>query len=758
MPAWLKAIAGLVRKQPAAVAALEALIADPSAADLAAKRITVAEAWRSEDRELHGQLAQVLMRHQQADLSTVPLAALASARLADYRAWAPDREPLHVYHDLETSLRSALVQRSVSLQEAGKPAWCARLQLIQALRLGPWASSLPSFLDAETPRARAGWVHLFLEALRFWSEEAPAKNVKPRRLAAFCKLAGESIAAIGKEHFCGTLRDWLPTIDVDEEAGLYRGEDFLCSAIIAASTVKDGSVAAAIAGLLERSYRSFGHDGFGTAAIVALSRMPDGSGMASLLNARIGRRAGQLRREKLLARLAEEQHTTVEALSDVGSPDLGLDDDCRLVRDIGDYRAVVRPEGSRRAVVAWSANGGKPLKSTPAAVKEHHAAEAKLLATAAKELGTALLGRIEALERSYLAPRALPRDSFLARLREQPIERYLATHLIWRVEDSGNVQTVLWRNGTPEDSAGRPTTISQDAAVSLWHPLHGMAAEAAAWRSRVMDLGLVQPFKQAHRETYVVTDAERATATYSNRFAAHILRQRQFALLMSQRGWRYGLQGDYDSQNDAELRLPEGLVAFFSVDRPNFEQQRHNIFQYIATDRVLFRGAGGQLPLVEVPPVVFSECMRNIDLAVAVSSIGNDPAWQDGGPDAVGLPYWQSYSTGPLESVGEARRDLLLAILPRLAIAGRLSVDERWLNVRGVRGAYRIHIRSLQVEVRPGGRHLCIVDAGKAMKVALPFEGDDTVGLLLSKAHLLVRDDRIADPGIKAQIDAALAG
>jgi len=758
MPAWLKAIAGLVRQRPAAVVALEDLIEDPSGAEIAAKRATVAEAWRSDDWNLHRQLAQVLTHHQRADLSAVPLAALASACLSDYRAQRPDRRPSHAYFDLEKSVRSALVQQPISLREAAKPAWCARLQLVQALRLGPWTSSLPSFLDGEAAQARAGWVHLFLEALRFWSGEAPAKNVKPRRLEAFRKHASQSIAAIGMEHFCGTLRGWLPKVDVAEEAGLYRGEDFLCGAMIAASTLKDGSVAAAIAGLLERSYRSFGYDGFGTAAIVALSRMPEGSGMASLLNARIGRRAGQLRREKLLARLAEQQNTTVEALADVGSPDLGLDDDCQLVRDIGDYRAVVRPEGSRRGVVAWYAMGGKPLRATPAAVKQSHAADVRQLAIAAKELGTALLGRIEALERSYLSPRPLPSDSFLARLRQQPIERHLATRLIWRIEAGGSVQTVLWREHGPEDSAGRPATIPQDAAVSLWHPLHGTLAEAAAWRSRIMDLGLVQPFKQAHRETYVVTDAERATETYSNRFAAHILRQRQFAQIMSQRGWRYGLQGDYDSHNEAELRLPGGLTAFFSVDRPNFEQERYGIFQYIATDRVHFLRAERWLPLLEVPPVVFSECMRHVDLAVAVSSIGNDPQWQDGGPDAFGLPYWQDYGTGPLESIGDARRDLLLAIVPRLAIADRLSVDDRWLNVRGVRGAYRIHIRSLQVEMRPSGRHLCIVDKGKAVKVALPFEGDDSLSLLLSKAHLLVQDDRIADPGIKAQIDSALRG
>jgi hypothetical protein len=33
----------------------------------------------------------------------------------------------------------------------------------------------------------------------------------------------------------------------------------------------------------------------------------------------------------------------------------------------------------------------------------------------------------------------------------------------------------------------------------------------------------------------------------------------------------------------------------------------------------------------EVPTLVFSKIMRNVDLFVGMESIGNDPAWQDGG-------------------------------------------------------------------------------------------------------------------------------
>ena len=53
-----------------------------------------------------------------------------------------------------------------------------------------------------------------------------------------------------------------------------------------------------------------------------------------------------------------------------------------------------------------------------------------------------------------------------------------------------------------------------------------------------------------------LTDAERETGIYSNRFAAHIVRQHQLNALFEQRGWRYDLQGEgliFEPEGDAEL-------------------------------------------------------------------------------------------------------------------------------------------------------------------------------------------------------------
>ena len=74
----------------------------------------------------------------------------------------------------------------------------------------------------------------------------------------------------------------------------------------------------------------------------------------------------------------------------------------------------------------------------------------------------------------------------------------------------------------------------------------------------------------------------------------------------------------------------------------------------------------------------------------------------------------------------------------------------------GVKRAYRIHIGSAAVHREPDNRHICIVPKGatlrKADRIDLPFEGDRTLSLILSKAMLLAADDKIKDSAILDQI------
>jgi hypothetical protein len=299
--------------------------------------------------------------------------------------------------------------------------------------------------------------------------------------------------------------------------------------------------------------------------------------------------------------------------------------------------------------------------------------------------------------------------------------------------------------------------------VRLWHPIGQELETVVGWRQWLETHEVTQPFKQAHREIYILTEAEQRTATYSNRFAAHIIRQHQFAALAKERGWRYMLQGAFDSHNVPTLLLPRwDLAVEFWVDSPGDDEDTSlsGIYLNLCTDQVRFcDSTGAPRPLHEVPALVFSEAMRDVDLFVGVCSIGNDPQWTDHGEGGQYGQYWHAFSFGELSATAQTRHEVLDRLLPRLKIASQCTLEEKFLVVRGSWRTYRIHLGSSNIQMEPNNQYLCIVpDWNRAVsrlpdqKVFLPFEGDHTLAVILSKAFLLAEDNKIKDPTILRQI------
>ena len=169
-----------------------------------------------------------------------------------------------------------------------------------------------------------------------------------------------------------------------------------------------------------------------------------------------------------------------------------------------------------------------------------------------------------------------------------------------------------------------------------------------------------------------------------------------------------------------------------------------------------YEGPAEPLPLEQIPPLLFSEVMRDVDLFIGVTSIGNDPTWQDEGPQGLYSQYWREYSFGELGTQAQARKDLLSRLLPRLALAKTCTIEGRFLKVRGALRTYKIHLGSGNILMEPNDQYLCIVqDQGKGDGIFLPFEGDTRFALILSKAFLLSEDARITDPTITRQIGSA---
>jgi hypothetical protein len=511
----------------------------------------------------------------------------------------------------------------------------------------------------------------------------------------------------------------------------------------------------------------------GNAAVWALGNQPglDAVGQLAVLRVRLRGRAAAKVVAKAFAAAAEREGVPADEIEEMAVPAYGLTTVGRREEVLGDFTAELVVDGKGKAALTWRKPDGKHQKSVPAAVKRDFADELKELKAAAKDIDKMLSAQARRLDGLLLRREPWAFDVWRERYLDHPLVGTLARRLIWTV---GGVPA-LWRDDALRDLDGAAV---EPGDVQPWHPLGVDPDAVLAWRDRLASLELVQPFKQAWREVYVLTPAEEATGTYSNRFAAHLLRQHAMSALAATRGWRYALHLMVDDAfGPASKELPAwGLRAEFWVDGAGDEYEvdtnETGVYLYMATDSVRFypldqasgawshygsreRGAAESLPLTDIPPVVLSEVLRDVDLFVGVCSVGNDPQWQDGGRRPDWITYWTGYAFGDLSETAKTRAAALANLVPKLAIRDQARVEGRWVYVRGTRHEYRIHIGSGNIQILPHHKYLCIVPGGKPAstgKVFLPFEGDRILSIVLSKAMLLARDDRITDPTILAQL------
>lgn len=519
----------------------------------------------------------------------------------------------------------------------------------------------------------------------------------------------------------------------------------------------------------------------GNACLWSLAELSDGAGVPYL--ARI---LARVKYPKIKARIDAKLNETAQRagiaraeLDEISVPTHGLDHDGKRRVAFKEGEAVLRVAGTG-ATVEWFNHAGKQLKSPSKAMKDEKALF-KEVQSDLKELNADLGIQPQRLQQLYLQARCWPADIWRTRYLDHPLMRGLTLKLVWWIDRPNGTSVAALPDEAGDsllDLAGDRVSLD-GATVRLWHPMDADVAAVEAWRDRLEALRVTQPFAQVWREVYALTDAERATGTYTNRWAAHILKQHQAMTLARLNGWRVTHRMCVDAPNDEpwHLLIPAyNLVADYWVEGAggdNPETSDSGAYAYVSTDRVQFcripegatdSAAGPQrddpVPLAGIPAVVFSEVMRHADLFTAVASIAADPNWLDQGRDAAhpsqwgrhAQDYWRETNTAALVESGKRRRAMLERIVPRLKIAGKLRLEDRYLVVQGTRHQYEIHLGSGACS--RSGRHICIVPKSSVEgdKIWLPFEGDRTLSIIISKALLLAADDKITDPVILRQL------
>jgi hypothetical protein len=612
-----------------------------------------------------------------------------------------------------------------------------------------------------------------------------ATATTPRPSAAWRRTGSALLAEVDGAEFRDRVLGWLDLIGDPRTLAVHDNFNNVAArglVWLLALLPEHPRTARGLGAVLEKALRKAPGVGPGLPKIAnacanALSGMEGGAALAELarLSTRVSYRSTLKLIEAGLAARAEALGLGREDVEELTVPAYGLDGDGRRTAHLGGARAELAVEG-RRAELRWYGAGGRPAASAPAAVRRDHPEELKELKADAKAATATLSAVAKRLESRFLTDRGWPAEAWRERYLDHPLVGTLARRLIWTVEGT----PCAYADGGLRDLAGAPVPLR--GTVRLWHPVGHPVAEVLAWRERLEDARTTQPFKQAHREVYLLTDAERRTGTYSNRFAGHILRQYPFRALAAERGWR-----------DAELRichhdcsyppavreLPEwGMRAEYLVSGEGAIDSApttgSGAYELLAADQVrfypidapqarastmgggFFRPGGPEpVPLAEVPERVLSEVLRDVDLFVGVAGVASDPTWQDGGPGGRYREYWSSHGFGELSATARTRHDLLARLVPRLAIGDRCRVEGRFLHVKGELRTYRIHLGSGNVLMDPGDRYLCIVPGGTSAAldgVYLPFDGDRMLSVILSKALLLADDTGITAPDIRHQI------
>ena len=716
--------------------------------------------------------------------------------LTQFSKWGQKNSFSQQLTDLLLRLQSAINEHPVARQKE-QAKLSAKINTLLFKDGTESGNVLPVFFigqDAFADRANEDIRAMSSELASAWypllAHAQNSNGSKPNK--KFTTTGSALIAAIGNSEFEQQMNQWMEflstlkdnTRELKEEHGgrsfTYTTTEYLSAPNIDAIrgliwcclSLTNPSTLLQLARLAERSFRKIPNKGpaallIGNACLYVLSNAPglDGISHLSRLRLRIKQGSTQNLIDRYLRDAAEQQGLTLHEIEDMAVDDFGLVEGKREFLLEG-YRVVLEITGVGKTSLQWFKPDGSPQKAVPAIVKEKCGSELKKINDIVKQVTLTVSTQRDRLDQLFKYNRQLVGPAFTTHYLAHGLMGFLAKRIIWVFEHEGKKQAAIQQRGSWVNARGEALPLVIDAAttISLWHPVFATVAEVESWRNFMMANAIVQPLKQAYREVYFLTDAEINTFTYSNRMAAHILKQHQFNQLAKARNWRYSLMGNFDNggmNQFASLELKDyNLRAEFWVNEVNANgaQNDTGIWSYIATDQIRFTELRNMQvkELGEIPAALFSEIMRDTDLFVGVASVGNDPNWRDNGGLANYHDYWQSYSFGDLNETAKTRKQILGNLLPRLKIAPVTSITDKFIVVKGKLRTYKIHMGSTNILMEPNDEYLCIVPgrskSDQSQNIFLPFEGDAGLSVILSKAMLLADDDKITDPTIVRQI------
>jgi hypothetical protein len=462
------------------------------------------------------------------------------------------------------------------------------------------------------------------------------------------------------------------------------------------------------------------------AAIYALSRAGGAEAVVHLqeLRARIKHKNLAKRIEAAFADAAKAQGLSPDELADQLVPDHGLDECSSRDWPAGTFtlRLALGPDGKVEIRTLDAAR--KSIRKLPGESARAYAAELAVVRAERKALSATVSLQRARLEGAMVAGRRWPLESWRRAFAQHPLLKSVAQRVVWRIDMEGETTGI----GMPTtenawiDVNGAPFDVPNAAVLSIVHPVDLKPENQAAWQRRIVAQHVIQPFKQLFRETYYPTESER-NGFEVTRYRGHIVPLQLLRALTASRGWVGGLGlAGFDGSGQGSRSFKSFGVEAWLYHDGKFESDEARI--ELTEFRPIAAASGGPLEspikLAEVPPLVFSEAVRDVDLVASVGSVG---------VGELGVP--SATSEALASAFGLTRASTIAALIPSLGLAGRVAVDGSYAIIDK---RFRVHLGTATVTRYPSGERVNFSMSQRiARDVSLPFEDrDDALTILIN--------------------------
>ncbi|VTU24733.1 DUF4132 domain-containing protein [Variovorax sp. RA8] len=329
----------------------------------------------------------------------------------------------------------------------------------------------------------------------------------------------------------------------------------------------------------------------------------------------------QMRARDNMEAMAEARALTADELADRLVPDLELDMHAALRLDFGPRQFRVYLDAALKPCVQDAQ--GTRLKDLPRPGPQDDATLAHAAVERFRQLkkdARIIAGlQITRMEMAMVRRMRWSAGDFRLFILDHPLMRQLGTRLVWGMYERTEAPARYFR--IEEDAClvvaqDSRTDLPANASVGIAHVLEMPQPMQAAFGQRLGDLGIVQPFRQLGRETFILADAEHADSEI-RRFAGKTVATGSVMGLVD-RGWRRGLVEDggyvgwFSKQVGEGLEVQLVLAPGMVVGEPDFEPRQR--LPSIVLRRAGTSGFHGRVKFGDLDRIIVSEVLRDVAL------------------------------------------------------------------------------------------------------------------------------------------------